>query len=187
MPPRDEEPHDPWQALSVERPIVTPWFSVRQDRVLTHAGAEIGYTYVEHPGAVYVVPVTAGGEVLLLRQYRYPVHDWCWEVPAGGIEHGEDGVIAAARELAEELGGVSRAIRSVATFYASNGISDERSQVYLAVGVERGESRLEPTELLRVVAVPPAEALCMAHAGEITDGQSALALLLCEPLLRALA
>ncbi len=185
---RDEqahEPREPWRPLRIERPVVTSWFSIRRDRVRTHTGAEIEYTYVEHRGAVYVVPVTTHGQVLLLRQYRYPVHDWCWEVPAGGIEEGEDGAAAAARGLAEELGGLSGDIRAVAAFYGSNGISNERSQVYLAWDVALGESRREPTELLRVVALPVEEALRMAHTGEISDGQSALALLLCEPLLRA--
>ena len=187
MPLRDEETSEPWQTVSVERLLVNPWYSIRRDTVRTHTGDEIQYTYVDHPGAVFVVPVTVDGDVLLIRQYRYAVRAWCWEMPAGGIEAAEDGEAAAARELAEELGGVRAHIRPVAAFYTSNGISNERSQVYLATGVEVGHSTPEPTELLRVVAVPQTEALRMAHAGEITDGQSALALLLCEPYLLPLA
>ncbi len=179
------EPREPWQTLHAERPVVTPWYSIRRDRVRIHTGDEISYTYVDHPGAVYVVPVALDGAVLLIRQYRYPVRDWCWEVPAGGIEAPEDGSAAAARELTEELGAVSYHLRPVAIFYASNGISNERSQVYLATQVEIGQSRREPTELLHVVAVPQQEALRMARAGEITDGQSALALLLSERYLPA--
>lgn len=181
----EEEPHDPWETLGAKRPVVTRWYSVRQDWVRTHTGGEISYTYVEHPGAVYVVPVTTDGEVLLIRQYRYPVHAWLWEVPSGGIEAGEDGATAAARELAEEVGAVSPSIQQVAAFYTSAGISDERSGVYLATQVALGQSRREATELLRVVALPLEEALRMAHGGEITDAQSALALLLCEPYLRS--
>jgi ADP-ribose pyrophosphatase len=179
-----DEPTAPWTTLSSERPVVTPWFAVRRDRVLTHSGQEISYTYVDRGGAVFIVPVTAQGAVLLLRQYRYPVHDWCWEVPAGAIEAGEDGAVAARRELQEEMGGICQSLRYVAAYYPSNGISNERSHVYLATGVERHESSPEHTELLHVVAVPQDDALRMARAGEITDGQSALALLLCEPYLR---
>lgn len=180
-----DEPRDPWETLRAERPVKTRWYSVRQDRVRTHSGGEISYTYVEHPGAVYVVPVTRDGAVLLIRQYRYPVHAWLWEVPSGGIEAGEDAATAAARELAEEVGARSHRIQQVAAFYTSAGISDERSEVYLATQVTRGQSRREATELLRVLALPVEEALRMAHAGEITDAQSALALLLCEPHLRS--
>jgi ADP-ribose pyrophosphatase len=183
--PDENEPQEPWKTLDVERPIVTPWYSLRRDRVLTHTGAQIAYTYIEHPGAVFIVPVTPQGEVLLLRQYRYPVRAWCWEVPAGGIERGEDPTVATARELQEEIGGASPRIQPIAAFYASNGISDQRSHVYLAWDVELRDSLPEPTELLRVVRMPLDEALRMARGGEIADGQSALALLLCEPYLRA--
>ncbi len=179
------EPPAPWQTLSTERPLVTKWYSIRRDRVRTHTGNEISYTYVDHPGAVFVVPVAPDGAILLIRQYRYTVQEWCWEVPAGGIEAAEDGAAAVARELAEELGAVNYTLRPVGAFYANIGISNARSLVYLATQVEVGQSRLEPTELLRVVAVPQQEALRMARAGEIADGQSALALLLCERYLPA--
>ena len=179
------EPAEPWQTVSAEQPLVTPWYSIRRDRVRTHTGDEIIYTYVDHPGAVFVVPVTVDGDVLLIRQYRYPVREWCWEVPAGGIEATEDSAAAAARELAEEVGAVSYHLRPIAAFYASNGMSNARSEVYLATEVEVGPTRHEPTELLRVVALPREETLRMARAGEITDGQSALAVLLCERYLAA--
>jgi ADP-ribose pyrophosphatase len=121
--------------------------------------------------------------VLLIRQYRYRVREWCWEVLAGGVEAGEDAAAAAARELVEEIGAVSFRIQPIATSFASNRISNQRSWVYLADQVVVGHNRPEPTELLRVVAIPQGEALRMAHSGEITDGQSALALLIVPNLL----
>jgi ADP-ribose pyrophosphatase len=181
VPPRSDEPSRPWQTLSAERPVVTNWFAVRRDQVRTHAGDEITYTYVEHPGAIFIVPVTPHGEILLVRQYRYPVRAWCWETPAGSVQPGEEGAGAAARELREEIGGVAAEIKFIAAFYGATGMSTERAEVYLATNVELGESQPERTELLRVVPVALDEALRMAHAGEISDGQSALALLLCEP------
>jgi ADP-ribose pyrophosphatase len=90
---------------------------------------------------------------------------------------------AAARELAEEIGGTAAEVRLIASFNVSNGISNQRMDVYLATGVTLGETNHETTELMRVVPLPRAEALRMAHAGEIRDGISALALLLAEPYL----
>ena len=87
MPPRSDEPSRPWQTLSAERPVVTNWFAVRRDQVRTHTGDEISYTYVEHPGAIFIVPVTPHGEILLVRQFRYSVRAWCWETPAGSVQH----------------------------------------------------------------------------------------------------
>jgi ADP-ribose pyrophosphatase len=162
---------------------VNRWYSIRQDRVRIHTGDEVTYTYVDHRGSVFIVPVTPDGNVLLIRQYRYPVRAWCWEVPAGGIEAGEDAARAAARELTEEVGAARFQLRPVAAFYTSTGMSNARSQVYLATQVEVGSSRHEPTELLSVVPLPTAEVLRMARSAEITDGQSALAVLLCEQYL----
>jgi ADP-ribose pyrophosphatase len=175
------------------------WYSLRQDRLLAPDGHEFTYTIVDHPGAVWVVPVTTDGQVVLIYQYRYPVDDWCWEVPAGGMPPRLDLVLdqsqrasgsrlvqsekAARRELLEEVGGEAAELRYVGQFYTSNGISNEVAYVYLATGVELGKAQREPTELMEVRQVPVEEALRMAREGEITDGPSALALLSCEQLL----
>lgn len=182
--PRDlDEPDNPWTTLNSEQAFTTPWLIIRQDRVRTHTGEEITYSYLDHQGAVTVVPVTSDDRIVLLRQYRYVVRAWGWETPAGSIDGDEDEMAAAARELAEEIGGTAREMRFIAAFNASNGISNQRMAVYLATGVTLGETNHEATELMRVVPLPRADVLRMAHAGEITDGISALALLLAEPYL----
>lgn len=121
----------------------------------------------------------------MLRQYRYPVRDWCWEVPMGGIEPDEEPEAAVLRELAEEAGGHAQAasLRYITTFYTACGAINQQCMVYLAQNVERRAQRPESTELIHVTPLPVAEALRMARAGEINDGMSALALLLCAPYL----
>ena len=109
--------------------------------------------------------------------------DCCYEVPAGGLSEGLPPEEVARRELLEEVGGTAADFRYVGQFYTSNGISNEVAYVYLATGVELGESHREPTELMEMRLVPVEEALRMAREGEISDGPSALALLWCEPLL----
>ncbi|MFC2045952.1 NUDIX domain-containing protein [Chloroflexota bacterium] len=89
----------------------------------------------------------------------------------------------ARRELLEEVGGEAAELPFVGQFYTSNGISNKVAYVYLATGVELGETHREPTELMEMRLVPVEEALRMAREGEISDGPSALALLWCEPLL----
>jgi ADP-ribose pyrophosphatase len=89
----------------------------------------------------------------------------------------------AGRELSEEIGGTA-GLHYVGQFYTSNGISNEVAHVYLATGVELGESHPEPTELMEIRLVRVEEALRMARAGEITDGPSALALLWCPTFLK---
>ena len=173
-----------WETLDRHYLWQSRWYNLRQDRVRTAAGHEFTYTLVEHPGAVWVVPVTGDGQVVLIWSYRYPVGDYCCEVPAGGLLPGLGPEEAARRELLEEVGGQPAAMHYVGRFYTSNGISSEIAYVYLATGVELGEADREPTEDLELRLVSVDEALRMARSGEISGGPSALALLWCEALLR---
>ena len=172
-----------WETLDSKHIWRSHWYNLRQDRLRTPAGREFTYTLIDHPGAVWVVPVSGEGQVALIWQYRYAVDDWCYEVPAGGL--GPDGKPeeVARRELREEIGGTAADLRLVGQFYTSNGISNEVAYVYLATGVELGPTQREPTELMEIRLVPIEEAVRMAREGEITDGPSALALLWCERLL----
>jgi ADP-ribose pyrophosphatase len=142
---------------------------------------------------VWVVPVTLDGQVILIHHYRYPVDDWCYEVPAGGLPQGLEPTQKRAqsewiarRELLEEIGGTAANLQYAGQFYTSNGISNEVAYVYLATGVKLAEPRREPTELMEACPVPAEQALRMARQGDIADGPSALALLWCEPLLTEL-
>jgi ADP-ribose pyrophosphatase len=172
-----------WETLESRYLWQSPWYNLRQDRLRTQDGHEFTYTIVEHPGAVWVVPVTTDGQVVLIRNYRHTVVDWCYEVPAGGLSEVLSPEEVAQHELLEEVGGTAAELHYVGQFYTSNGISNEVAYVYLATGVELGETQREPTELMEMRLVPVEEALRMARKGEISDGPSALALLWCEPLL----
>ena len=180
---RFDEPAQPWETLASERPYVTQWLAMRRDQVRTHTGAAITYSYMERLDCVAIVAVTPDGNLLLLRQYRYPVRDWCWEIPMGGIEPDEEPESAVIRELAEEAGGQtsSSCLRYITTFYTACGAINQQCMVYLAQNVEMQAHEHEATELIHVVPLPVAEALRMARSGEITDGMSALSLLLCAP------
>ena len=169
----------PWDTLSSQKIYENSWYALRQDQVRTHTGKQITYTFMEHPGAVAVVPVTPDGEIVLIKSYRYTVNDWCWEIPMGGRDH-EDLEVVARKELLEEIGGVCQQLDYVNFFYANNGVSDIRCDVYLAKGVEMGASQPEDAELIEIRVFPKDEVIRMAQAGEITDGMSALSLFLCE-------
>lgn len=160
------------------------WYNVRQDRLRGESGDELTYTVVEKPPAVWVVPVTVDGMLVLIDQYRYTVDAWCLEVPAGNIEPGMDAPGMAVRELREEIGGIAQELIPVAEFFSMNGIGDEVAQVFLALGVVLGEPQREATEHIAVRLVPVEEGLAMARGGAIKDGISALAILLSEPVLR---
>jgi len=178
----EHEPNKPWKTISSEIIHENPWFAIKQDQVLTHTGKQITYTYLNHPGAIAIVPVTPDGRIILIRQYRYTVKDWCWEIPMGGKEN-LDSLKIAHKELWEEVGGTSENIRFVTSFYVSNGVSDICCEVFLALDVKTEKNHPEEAELIRVVPKPKDEVIRMAREGQITDGLSALAILLCEALL----
>jgi ADP-ribose pyrophosphatase len=173
-----------WQTLSTRFLWQSRWYNLRQDRLRALDGHEFTYTFVDHPGAVWIVPLTTERRVVLICQYRYAVDEFCMEVPAGGLPPGLTPKEAAQRELLEEVGGTATDLRYVGQFYTSNGISNEVAYIYFASGVELGDTHREPTELMEISLLPVEEALRRAREGGISDGPSALALLWCEPLMR---
>jgi ADP-ribose pyrophosphatase len=156
----------------------SPWRAVLEDRLAGDSGRVSTYSYLAVPRAVFVVPVTVEGEIVLVRQYRHPVRDWTLEVPAGSVEDGETPQEAAKRELAEEVGGRAQTWRHLTTFYSSSAHLSLRSAAFLATGVVLGKPRPGVDENLTVIRMPVEEALARARAGDLVEGQTALALLL---------
>jgi ADP-ribose pyrophosphatase len=177
-----------WRLLDTTYPFVSPWITLRQDRVQLRGKDEpIEFNYQEHPCAVGVEPVTSRGEVVLIRQYRYTIDAWSLEVPAGGM-HDANGATheeVARKELEQEIGATCGDMLYVGCYYTTVGQSDQAFHIYLAldVALEREQSP-EETEQIEVEPVPAAQALAMCRDGRIKDGNAALALLLCEGHLR---
>lgn len=166
----------PWQTLDSQQ-VLPPPRIMQRDRVLVHTGATLEYTYRPRgPRAVFILPVTAVGEAVLIRQYRYPLRAHIYEVPAGGIEEGEDVLSSAARELKEEVGGRAQEWISLPAFYPQPSISGVVFYPLLALGVTLGAAQPEADELIERCVLPLAEVYRMLAAGEIFDGPSSLTL-----------
>lgn len=183
---RLQNEQSPIQAVSSRIAWTSKWYHVREDKVLLPDGSQGVFNIVEHSGAVWIIPVTRNCDIVLLRHYRYSVDDWCWEIPAGGIKEGHSLEETALAELKEEVGGTANELHYIGQFYTSIGISNEIAHVFLALGVDLGESDHEPAEVIEIHRKPLDEVLDMAHRNEISDGPSALALMLCEERLRNL-
>jgi ADP-ribose pyrophosphatase len=175
-----------WQQLSTRYPYAYRLLRVREDRVRVNGAHEFAYAYLESAGAVWVVPLTSDGRIVLIRQYRYSVDEWVWEVPAGGLyDHVGDPESLAWRELAEEVGGEADRMQYLGWFYGGVAITDSKCHVFIAhnTRLSRPPER-EPAETLETQPVPIDEALRLARSGEMRDGRSALALLWSEPHLK---
>jgi len=147
------------------------------DRVELPNGLVKDLEVVRHPGAAAMVPLSEDGDVLLVRQFRYPVGDWLLEVPAGTLEPGELAEACAAREVAEETGYSASTLVPLGSIYPAPGYTDERIALYLARGLEVAEQGLDDDENLSVERLPFAEAVRRARSGEIEDAKSVIALL----------
>jgi ADP-ribose pyrophosphatase len=177
-----------WRVLDRSYPFSTPWIRLCQDHVSIEGRGETTYTYHQSRGSVCIVPVTQNGEIILIRQYRYPVDTWCLEVPAGGLTSVEGGVSMeelALEELREEVGAICEEIKYVNSFYPANALSEEICYVYLALHVEmKQEQELESSEFIEICPTSVRDAVRLARTGYIKDAFSALSILLCEDLFR---
>lgn len=137
---------------------------------------------IRHPGASAIVPFLSDPtgpdpQLLLIKQYRYAAGQYLYEIPAGRLEPGEAARDCAIRELREETGCTADNLEFLLTFYTTPGFTDERIHLFMATGLERGETAHEADEFMTVETVTLTRALQLIEKGEIPDGKTALALL----------
>ena len=135
---------------------------------------------VRHPGSVVILAVDDEGRLVLVKQYRYPVDDVIWEIPAGRQDPGESPEEGARRELEEEVGATAAKVELLLSFYATPGYCDEVMHLFRATGLTKGAARPEDDEHIEARWVTVAEARAMADRGEVKDAKTLLALLLEE-------
>ncbi len=167
-----------WICQQSEVVYDNPWIEVRHDTVTTPKGTPGIYGVVHFKGiAVGVVPVDESGYTWLVKQSRYALGQFTWEVPEGGSPEGESTIDTAHRELAEEVGLQAEWLEHLQTLHLSNSVTDERAELYLATGLTFTKTAHEDTEDIEVLRLPLQEAIGMARSGEITDVMSVSALL----------
>jgi ADP-ribose pyrophosphatase len=149
-------------------------FTVTVETIVLPHGRELRAEIVRHPGSVVLVPVTARGEVVLVRQYRPAIGGLAWELPAGSLEPGEDVARAAARECQEEIGLIPSRLEPLGTFYPTPGYCDEAMHVVRATGLRApgpGDeaAHQDEDEDIETGAFAPDARWRMVAAGEIVD------------------
>lgn len=137
---------------------------------------------VEHAGAAAVVPLTATGHVVLVKQFRKPVDEVIYEIPAGILETKETAENCARRELAEETGYRAGTLELLTAYYPSPGFSNEVIHVFLARDLSEGTARPDEDEYLEVVEIPMDQAIKMIKEGRIKDSKAIIGLLMAQNL-----
>lgn len=155
-------------------------FRVAVDRVRLPNDRTVDMDVVRHAPSVILVPMPDPDHVILIRQYRYAVGKWLWEVPAGSVDPGETPEQAARRECHEEIGLVPDRIQRIGAYLPTPGYCDEEMTFFKLEGLQlpTHAAEADPDELILPQTVTLAEARAMIARGQIPDMKSALALLL---------
>lgn len=137
---------------------------------------------VRHPGAAGIVPFVTDPrdqdpEILLLRQYRYAARGTLYEIPAGRLDPGEAPEACARRELKEETGCTAKRVEPLLTIYTTPGFTDERIHLFLASGLDHGDTGHESDEFIELETLRLSRALTLIKRGEIQDGKSVVGIL----------
>ena len=141
-------------------------------------GSEAVREVIRHIGAVCVIPVTENNEVIMERQYRYPIDRVILEIPAGKLDApDEDRLSAIQRELREETGYTADEWTELGDFHAAPAYSDEYITMYLAQGLHKGERHLDEDEFLDVYSIPLSELVEDVMSGRISDAKTQVSIL----------
>ncbi|MBN1875763.1 MAG: NUDIX hydrolase [Anaerolineae bacterium] len=183
-----------WEIQATDYPYENPWYRLRRDRLRLPNGTEPTFTYVTKSPAVFILPITARGELVLIRQYRYLVDTWLWEIPAGGSHDFEGGDAAhpdsmldlVRRELREEIGGETEHILHLHNMFGATGILSMTFCVYLALNVRLSLTNApEASEVIEVHALPIPQAIDLMRGDDI-DALDGYIVLKHEKLLRTM-
>jgi ADP-ribose pyrophosphatase len=139
---------------------------------------------VLHPGAVAVVPVNKNNEILLVKQYRYPIDKVLIEIPAGKLDSNEPPVECAERELEEEVGAVDGKFTHLTTIYTSPGFCNEKMDIYLVQDFMEKRGKPDDDEFLNIVKIHFDECIRMISSGEISDAKSIIGILMARDYLK---
>ena len=159
------------EPLSSEQVFKGKVFSVDRDTVKMPNGRTVTVEVVRHSKSVVIVPIPEPGRVILIRQYRYAVHAYLWELPAGSVDEGETPDAAARRECHEEIGLVPATVVRLSALLPTPGYCDEEMIFFRVSGLEKTDepAHLDEDEDIEARTFDLRDAREMVRRGEITD------------------
>ncbi len=141
--------------------------------------------YMDHPGAVGVLAFDAAGKIILVKQYRYPVAEFTYEIPAGKLSKGENPLACVHRELEEETGFKAGKISKLLAFWPTAAFSNEVIHIYVAEKLTQTEAHPDEDEFLEVVSVSCQQVEKWLRQGRIRDSKTLIAYLTWKSFYRA--
>ena len=148
-----------------------------KDEMLVPNGNTGLWDHIEHKGAAAAVAVTEEGRILMVRQYRNSIERQTLEIPAGGLNPGEDPMKAALRELEEETGYRAECGEKLFELFTTVAFSNEKIYIYKATKLTRSAQHLDEDEFVNVESYTLDELLEMIKDGTIQDAKTISAIL----------
>jgi ADP-ribose pyrophosphatase len=158
------------------------FLTLKCDTVELPDGKHATREFVEHPGAVMILPMFDDGRVLLERQFRYPVGRVLLEFPAGKLDPNEDELTCAKRELQEETGYTAREWTFLTRIHPVISYSTEFIDLYLARGLTAGDARLDEGEFLETFITDEKQLMDWVKDGSISDVKTIIGVFWLEKL-----
>ncbi len=151
--------------------------SFRVDEVILPSNKIATREFMDHPGAVAVLPVEKEN-IIFVKQYRYPVNEVTYEIPAGKLNFkGDNFEERAKKELEEETGYIAEKLIHLIDFWPTPAFSNEVLKIYLAKDLKKGKKNPDEDEFLNVVKISESKAFEMVKNGKIKDSKTLIAIL----------
>lgn len=158
--------------ISSEKLLSGHFLHVKKDTVRLPNGRSSTREYVVHPGAVVLIPLLDNGDVVLERQFRYPIGQVMIEFPAGKLDPGEEPLLCGLRELYEETGYRAAEWAYAGPIHLAIAYSTEVIHAYFLRGLTAGERALDEDEFLEVFTASVPQFLKWCAAGSVTDAKT---------------
>ena len=142
------------------------------DRILLPNGNEADWDFIGHHGAAAMVAETSDGRILMVSQYRNALERYTIEIPAGGINPGEDMMQAAIREVEEETGYQVEDVSHLVDIYTTVAFCNEKIGIYYGKATKKNVQNLDEDEFVEVNAYDLSELLNMIKEGKIQDSKT---------------
>ena len=176
---------DKWRIISQKSILKARFFEVKEQEVLLPNNKKHVYEIVERRPTVNIFPLTDRYELYLISQYRYMFKRRILEAVAGHVDKSETSLVAAKRELKEEIGMSAYQWEEIARIEKSASVIKETSHIFLARDLEVGEPKPDVGEDIILVKLPLKEAVAKVVSGEINHATTMIGIFILDNLRRA--
>jgi len=171
-------------SLSSENVYQGSFLDVRKDIVQLPNGKTSTREWINHPGAVCIIPILPDGKLALIRQYRYPIQKEMIELPAGKLDPGEKPEVCAHRECEEEIGYKPEKLTFLTHIHPAIGFANEVMWLFLAENLIESQSNCDDDEFIELMPTAIQDAIEMVWNGAITDVKTVIGVLWAERLFK---